>query len=280
MIIDFRMRPPFGGYRSSAIFTNTDFQGPFARKFGFELAPSVWKMSMALMLEEMAEAGIDKAVVPVRRLANAQVTNEELLEFLQMQGKDKFYGMAGVDPLEGEGALEEIERYIVNGPCVGLTLEPGYCFKPLKADDEILYPIYEKCQRENIPIFLSFGGLVGPYMEYNNPIFVDHVAADFPDLKLILAHGGYPYVTQSCYVAFSRPNVYLVPDFYATRVPGGDQYMQAAQWISDKIIFGSGYPIQPLKGMVDYYREKLTPDIFEQVAYKNAAKILNLESIQ
>ena len=56
--------------------------------------------------------------------------------------------------------------------------------------------------------------------------------------------------------------------------------MQAAQWISDKIIFGSGYPIQPLKGMVDYYREKLTPDIFEQVAYKNAAKILNLESIQ
>ena len=274
MLIDFRIRPPFGGFLSSELFCDMDFHVPFAKRFGFEVAHSTFEKSLDLMFDEMAEAGIDKAVVPARKLYN--VTNDDLVGLLA-DHPDKLYGMAGIDPMDGQKALDEIDQYIINGPCVGVTMEPGYCVKPLKADDECLDPIYDKCQTAGIPIFLSFGGLTGPSVEYNNPEIVDRVAKRFPELTLILAHGAYPYVTQACYTCFKNQNVYLVPDFYGTRVPNGDDYMKATTWIPDKIIFGSGYPVQPIGGMLQYYRDNMTPEAFEMVAYKNAARILGIE---
>lgn len=274
MLIDFRIRPPFSGFRDAEIFCEIPRRIKFASQFGFELPQSVIDKSIDGMLQEMADAGVDKAVVPARKLYN--VTNDDLLELLG-QYPDKFYGMAGVDPLDGTKALDEIDQYIINGPCKGVTMEPGYCDEPLRADDERIFPVYEKCQNENIPIFLSFGGLVGPTLGYNDPEIVDRVAQIFPDLTLILAHGGYPYVYQSCYLCFKNKNVYLVPDFYATRVPGGDEYMKATTWIPDKIIYGSGYPVQPIGGMLEYYRSHVSPEAFEMITYKNAAKILGIE---
>lgn len=274
MIIDFRVRPPFGGFKNSELFCDMDFHIPFSHRFGFELPESVKQKSIDLMLKEMEDADIDKIVVPARKLYN--VTNDDLTELLT-QYPDKFYGMAGIDPMDGQKALEEIDQYIIQGPCIGVTMEPGYCTEPLKADDPRIFPIYQKCQENNIPIFLSFGGLTGPLMEYNNPEIVDRVAKRFPELVLILAHGGYPYAAQSCYLCFKNKNIYLVPDFYGTNVPGGSQYMEATTWIPDKIIFGSGYPVQPIGGMLDFYREHMSKEAFEKVTYKNAAKILKIE---
>lgn len=273
MIIDFRIRPPFGGFRESELFCVEDREN-FSSKFGFEVPESLRQKSIEILLQEMDEAGVDKAVVPARKLYH--VTNDDLLVLLEQHG-DRFYGMAGIDPLDGEKALQEIDKYILNGPCVGVTMEPGYCATPLMADDKRIYPIYKKCEENHIPIFLSFGGLVGPLVEYNDPIIVDRVAHDFPELVLILAHGGFPYATQACYTAFKNKNIYLVPDFYATRVPSGDEYMKATSYIPNKIIFGSGYPVQPVGGMLQYYREHLSEEAFARVSYENAAHILGLK---
>ena len=229
MIIDFRIRAPFGGFKNSVLFDSKD-RATFATKFGFEIQDSLRQKSVDILIKEMDEVGIDKAVVPVRKSVN--VSNDELME-------------------------------------------PGYCTIPMKGDDKRNYPIYQKCQDNNIPVFLSFGGLIGPFMDYNDPNIIDHIASDFPELVLILAHGGYPYVNESCYVAFKNDNVYLVPDFYATRVPGGNEYLKATSWIEDKIIYGSGYPVQPVKGMFEYYKANLSEEAFKKVTYLNAMKILS-----
>jgi len=274
MIIDFRVRPPFSGFLKSELYCDLDFHSKFANRFGFELPQSVKEHSIELMLEEMKECGVDKVVIPARKLYN--VTNDDLVDLLSKY-PDKFFGMAGIDPLDGEKALDEIHQYVINGPCVGITMEPGYCAEPLRADDERLHAVYQICEEKEIPIFLSFGGLVAPLMEFNNPEIIDRVAKKYPDLIIILAHGGYPYPEQSCYVCFKNKNVYLVPDFYGTRVPGGAHYREAMTWIPDKIIFGSGYPVQPIGGMLKYYRENMSEEAFEHVSHKNAAKILKLE---
>lgn len=274
MLIDFRVRPPFSGFLQSEIFCEIDHHIKFAKRFGFDLPQSVKDKSIDLLFDELTKAGVDKAVVPARKLYN--VTNDDLVDLLAKY-PDKFFGMAGIDPLDGQKALDEIDQYIVNGPCKGVTMEPGYCEEPLLSDDERIFPVYEKCQAENIPVFISHGGLCGPLMEYNNPAIIDRVAAAFPKLTLILAHGGYPYVNEACYICFKNENVYLVPDFYGTRVPGGLEYMKATTWIPDKIIYGSGYPIQPVDGMLNYYREHMSAEAFEMVTYKNAAKILGIE---
>lgn len=274
MIIDFRLRPPFSGFVTSTIFKDADFHAVFSQSFGFTQSPSVKACSIDMLLQEMADAGVDKAVVPARKLYN--VTNEDLADLLNTY-PDKFYGMAGIDPEDGDKALAEIDQFVVSGPCVGITMEPGYCSNPLKADDERIYPIYEKCQENKIPVFLSHGGLVGPLMEYNNPEIIDRMAQVFPNLTIILAHGAYPYVTQACYTCFKNPNVYLVPDFYATEVPNGNEYLKATTWIPEKIIFGSAYPVQPVGQMLEYYRSHMTAEAFEMVTYKNAANILGIE---
>lgn len=271
MIIDFRIRAPFGGFKNSVLFDSKD-RATFATKFGFEIQDSLRQKSVDILIKEMDEVGIDKAVVPVRKSVN--VSNDELMDFLD-QYNERFYGMAGIDTLDGENALKEIDKYVLEGPCVGVVMEPGYCTIPMKADDKRNYPIYQKCQDNNIPVFLSFGGLIGPFMDYNDPNIIDHIASDFPELVLILAHGGYPYVNESCYVAFKNDNVYLVPDFYATRVPGGNEYLKATSWIEDKIIYGSGYPVQPVKGMFEYYKANLSEEAFKKVTYLNAIKILS-----
>lgn len=275
MLIDFRCRPPFSGFVTSTIFKDADFHAVFSQSFGFVQSPSVKACSLDMLIDELKAAGVDKAVVPARKLYN--VTNEDLVDLINKY-PDLFYGMAGIDPEDGDQALAEIDQFVVNGPCVGVTLEPGYCANPLKADDERIFPVYEKCQEHNIPVFLSHGGLVGPLMEYNDPEIIDRVAQIFPNLTIILAHGAYPYVAQACYTCFKNPNVYLVPDFYATEVPLGNEYLKATSWIPEKIIFGSAYPVQPVDQMLEYYRTHMSPEAFEMVTYKNAAKILGIES--
>lgn len=275
LIIDFRCRPPFSGFIApNEPYFNYQKRIWFGKRFGFEVSDSVKEKSIDLLLQEMDDAGIDKAVIPARKLCH--VKNEELVALLGKHS-DRFWGMAGVDPMDGQGALEEIEKFVLNGPCVGISIEPGYCAPSLKADDPQLFDIYQLCQENDLPVFLSFGGLVGPLMEFNNPEIVDRAAKQFPDLKLVLGHGGYPYVTQACYTCFRNPNVYLVPDFYATNVPNGLSYFEAMNWIPDQILFGSGYPMQPVKAMLEHYRKHVDEAGFRRLTYENAAKILKIE---
>ena len=74
--------------------------------------------------------------------------------------------------------------------------------------------MHEKCQREDILVTLVFGGLFGRGLEYYNPADLDKVARDFPDMNLVLTHGGWPYTTETCWIAYHRPKVTLSPDYW------------------------------------------------------------------
>lgn len=275
-IIDFRLRvPAFKGYKKNLYEQYSWFPG----MFGMAFSEAANQFSMDLLIKEMDEVGIDKAVVPVRSVIGC--TNEELLEVLAKY-PDRFIGMAGIDHTIGEkAALEVIDKYVVNGPCVGVTMEPGMTKSPVKANDKILYPIYEKCQDANAIMFLSFGGLVGPNMNYNDPSLCEEAAAAFPNLKFVLAHACYPYVNEACFLVFKMPNVYLLPDFYMVAgacVPGAKDYVSGANWLKNKFIFGSAFPLMPLKGAVEAYRSlDLAPDVLENVMYNNAAALLGIK---
>jgi len=279
MIIDFRIRPPYGSYLSTIMYRDLEYCGAnFTQRMGMYHADSVKKRSMELMFKEMDEVGITKGVVPGRK-ANPRlgtVDNKEIVELVK-QYPDRFIGFPGIDPTSNN-AIFEIEELVLKGVCTGIVMEPGVLTEPIYADDKRIYPVYEFCQSEDIPVILMNGGNAGPDLSYSMPIAVDRVAVAFPKLKLIISHGGWPWVTEMLHVSWRRQNVYVSPDMYMVNFPGCRDYVTAANYmLRDRFLFGTSYPFIPFKDGVSYFKncgvkEELLPDLM----YNNAAKLLGI----
>ena len=276
MIIDFRLRPAFDNYTGSFLF---DFQDKvkFAPKFGTDIPLSVQQKSVEICLLEMDEVGVNIGLVPARKCFD--VTNDALESFLK-QYPGRFWGLAALDPDDPQKALEEIERYVIEGSCVGVSVEPGLTKIPQKCNSPQMEVIYQKCEELNIPILLSFGGLCYPRLDDFQPTMLDNVAKDFPKLNIVLAHGGYPWITEVSWIALSCENVYLSPDIYGMHAPGAYNYIQAANYfLQEQVIFASAYPSVSLKSAVDFYQNcGLDVNILPKFMYLNALKALNMEN--
>ncbi|MCD8026219.1 MAG: hypothetical protein LUF33_04645 [Clostridiales bacterium] len=138
-IIDFRVRPPYEG--------NWDFfkdesgkltlDGSYAQ-YGFEYKGSPKNESFDEFLEELDRAGVDKAVIPGRGLRG--ISNDSLIE-LANKYPDRFIAFPYIDPTEGEKALKDIDKYVINGIGKGVALEPGFAAtETYDIDSEIVFP--------------------------------------------------------------------------------------------------------------------------------------------
>lgn len=267
-VIDWRLRPPFGSFKENKIY---DFDPRVP-------APEAAKQfSMDLMIKEMDEAGVEIGMVPFRK---GQDTSD--IAKLAEQYPNRFYCMAHIDPY-AEDPVKDIDEMIVNGPAKIGIVEPGQFFikKPVPACDKVMYPIYEKFQKENLVLTITFGGLFSNDLELYNPIYIERVAKDFPNLKMVLTHGGWPYVVPIMQVCYQHSNVFLSPDFYLTPInPGHQDYALAASYLlQDQMIFGSSYPAQYLQTAIDgHIASGITNEVAqEKIFWSNAAKLLGIE---
>ena len=276
-IIDFRVRPPMQGITNQIFYTNPQRRDGFNRKLGFTPAPSAQQGSMALLFEEMDAVGVTLGVVVGRVSQILGTTSNDDVAAVVKQHPDRFVGIAGVDPLDRKAAVKEIDRAVELG-LRGVNLEPGTYRIPLYADDRRLYPIYAHCEDRDLPIILMTGGNPGPDLSYTDPVTVDRVAADFPNLKIVLSHGNWPWVHQILHVAFRRPNVYVSPDMYLFDLPGSEDYVRAADtYLADQFIYASAYPFTPLKDYAQRFLElPIRPESMRKVVYDNAARLLKL----
>jgi len=267
--IDWRFRPPYRSFKGSILYN----------KYGDNPAwpESVRKFSMEAMIKEMDETGVGIGMVSMR-----QGNDNNDIALIKQEYPGRFLGMAHINPCEGQKALDDIDKYVVNGAADTIIMEPGQFFieDPMPADDPRMYPIYEKCQKAGIITTLTFGGLFCAKLENYNPIYIDRIAVDFPDLQIVITHGGWPYVTEICHVGYQRKNVHICPDYYMFKInPGYDQYVIAANNIlKDQILFGSCFPSKPLAFAMDNIKNiGLTDEALENVLYKNSARLLGLD---
>lgn len=276
MIIDFRVRAPFKAYENNFLFTHLDRVEQDARiRVDSELSPSAKNFSLPALLEEAAEAGVTRMVVPVRR--NHGNFNRELVELVEKY-PDRFVGLAGINIADIEEAKEEIGRYVLEGPLKGIVLEPGQDSTPWFANSAWALPLYEFCEKAGVPVVFTFGGIMTKSLRYYDPLLIDDIAGAFPRLKIALCHGGWPHVTECCQIALNRGNVWLAPDLYMVRSPGMADYIMAANHLlRERIIFASAYPILPLGKAVEAYRNCGISEASQPyVMGKNAAAFLGL----
>ena len=277
MIIDFRLRPPLGGFLNTLMYSAGERRDGFTRTVGFEPSAAAQQQSMELLLQEMDEAGIDRGVV-VGRLAGVlgSVANEEVRQIVG-DHPGRFLGAASIDPTSRVGACRTISEAVAAGFKL-INIEPGSYPVPMHADDRRLYPIYGHCEDLGVPVILMVGGTAGPDLSYSDPIRTDRVLADFPNLKVIVAHGGWPWVTEILHIGFRRQNMYLSPDMYFSRMPGWEEYVKAADtFMADRMLYASSFPFCPVKGYKQWFeRLPIKPENLQKIMGGNARRLLGL----
>ncbi|MBI2321530.1 MAG: amidohydrolase [Chloroflexi bacterium] len=280
MIIDFRLRPPYGG------FVNLDV--PYGRagqwlpaRLGVPFPPGAAQRSMELTLREMDEAGVTVGVVTGRAVAPG-VSNDEIAELCRLY-PGRFVGIASVDLSKRAEAVREFRRAVEELGLRGLILEPGMGMgpQPVDVDHGSLYGLYEEAQRLGVPVLFTLSLFVGPDIGYclRNLVALDRLAGDFRRVSFVVAHAGWPYVEAALGLALKRPNVYLSPDLYGFDMPYADALFEAAcGYLQDQYLFASAYPLYPLKPAVEKTAAGLRSDaVREKALHANAARLLRLE---
>ena len=227
-------------------------------------------------LAEIRDAGLARAVVVGRHTPSQHLPNDRIHEIVS--GHAELIGIGAVDPvLLGErAAIEEIERATDKLGLKGIDIEPGFGAPPRHPDDRIYWPIYERLQELDVPLFLMSGPTT-PDPRFNDPSGVAVVAAAFPRLKIGVFHGYWPRVQEIIGVAFRHANVHLIPDMYLFQ-PGQEAYVKAANsFLADQFLFGSSYPFRPIRQSIhDYAAAGFSDDVLERVFSKNAERLLKL----
>lgn len=278
-IIDFRFRP----HTRETLETLSN--SPIFRKglleSGRDLDAFVASAkTMDEIAEELKEANFMKAVIVGR---DAETTyqfkpnHEEIIPFLEKY-PDLFVGFAGVDPHKGMDAVYQLENLVKNHGFCGAALDPMYARIP--SNHERYYPIYAKCCELNIPVIITTGlspSSPGVTIDSAAPIYIDAVARDFPMLKIILSHGGYPWVGEAIGLAIRNTNVYLELSECETQ-PLSSAYIEAANGpLKDKILFASAHPFFHYQdGIALYQKLPFREEVLENIFWKNATKLLNL----
>jgi predicted TIM-barrel fold metal-dependent hydrolase len=133
-------------------------------------------------------------------------TQNGLFSEIAKQHKKRLVNFVGIDPRRKDAAAE-LERGVTKLGARGLKLHPTAGFYP---DDPLCYPLYRKAQELGVPVLFHTGTQPGPMKaKYAQPMFVDSVAADFPDLKIVMAHVGHCWWEQALALAGTKWNLYV-----------------------------------------------------------------------
>lgn len=205
------------------------------------------------LLEMMDENNVEKAFLLAVKRGSKYFGYEDLNLPYEMvhevveEHPDRFYGLAGIDPWEGMEGVRALEHAVEDLGFIGAHLYPHWFY--MAPDHRKYYPFYTKCVELDIPIQMQVGHCLDylkdrpAHRSVGRPITLDTVACDFPELKLIGIHMGYPWVEEMLSVAYKHENVYIGSDAYSPKHWKPEFVRFVDSWGSDKVIFGTDFPV-------------------------------------
>jgi predicted TIM-barrel fold metal-dependent hydrolase len=185
--------------------------------------------------------------------------NDYIADYVR-RAPDLYLGYAGIDPnMPTRACLRELDRCVEDLGVIGLKFHPAYQdFWP--NDREKLYPIYERCVEHGISILFHTGStrMTRCNIRSCKPEYLDEVATDFPDLRIIMSHFGWPWTEEALAVMWRHQHVYCdlsgwLPRHVYDTQPIVFQYMNSV--LSDKFVYGSDYPAISPKVWIDQFAE-------------------------
>jgi predicted TIM-barrel fold metal-dependent hydrolase len=221
--------------------------------------------------------------VDERLTGRPQVSNDEVVAFAA-ENSDIVMAFASVDPMRGADAVKEARRLIAKGGIRGFKLHPP--LQQFHANDKAAYPFYEVIAEAKLPVIFHTGhsgigtgmpGGGGVRLKYGNPMDIDDVAVDFPDMPIIMAHPSFPWQDEAISVCLHKPQVYIDLSGWSPKYFSPILIQYANTLLKKKMLFGSDYPlITPDRWMTDFAAIAIRDEVRPLILKDNAARLFSL----
>ena len=221
--------------------------------------------------------------VDERLTGRPQVPNEEVGAFARENG-DFMMAFASVDPTRGQEGVREAERLIKTGLFRGFKLHPP--LQKFAANDRIAYPFYEVLNAAKLPVIFHTGhsgigtgmpGGGGVRLKYGNPMDIDDVAVDFPDMPIILAHPSFPWQDEAISVCLHKRQVYIDLSGWSPKYFSPTLIQYANSLLKHKMLFGSDYPLlTPERWLADFDKIGIKDEVRPLILKQNAMRLFKL----
>jgi uncharacterized protein len=222
-------------------------------------------------------------VFPVdeRLTGRPRVSNDSVAEFAAANS-DIVIAFASIDPTRGPEAVREARRLVSSGGIKGLKLHPP--LQQFFPNDPIAYPLYEVFAEARLPVLFHTGhsgigtnmaGGGGVRLKYGNPMHIDDVAVDFPELPIIMAHPSFPWQDEAISICLHKPMVYIDLSGWSPKYFSPTLVQYANTLLKNKVLFGSDYPlITPDRWLADFEKIAIRDDVRPLILRENAIRLL------
>lgn len=216
-------------------------------------------------------------------LGAKRVSNYEIAE-LAAENADIVIPFASIDPRKGKLGAREGRDLVEN---CGVR---GFKFHGIMQDihpaDRIAWPLYEVIAEHKLPALFHTGhsgmgtgmrGGGGVRLKWGEPMLIDEVAAEFPDIKFILAHPSWPWTDQSLSMALHKENVFIDLSGWSPKYFPPQVIQYANTQLKHKMLFGSDFPlIKPEKWLEAAQHAGFREDVLPLIMKENAIRVLGL----
>jgi predicted TIM-barrel fold metal-dependent hydrolase len=254
-----------------------------ARKYFGETGPGLNRQELAEYYRTR-KIGCIVFSVDESMTGRKQVPNDEVLE-LAKANADFMIAFASVNPMRGAEAVAKAERLIASG-VRGFKIHTP--LQQFHANDRAAYPFYEVVEAARLPIVFHTGhsgigtgmpGGGGIRLKYGNPMDIDDVAVDFPDMPIILAHPSFPWQDEAISICLHKPQVYIDLSGWSPKYFSPILVQYANTLLKHKMLFGSDFPlIKPDRWMADFEKIAIRDEVRPLILKENAVRLLGLKS--
>lgn len=236
---------------------------------------------MAAYYREREMAAVVFTVDAEHATGHPRIANEEIAESCA-EHPDTLIPFASIDPHKGRAGVREARRLVERYGVKGFKFHPS--IQGFAPDDRLAYPLYEAIEELGAVALFHTGqtgigagvrGGGGIRLKYSNPMLVDDVAVDFPDLRIILAHPSFPWQDEALAVATHKEHVYIDLSGWSPKYFPPQLVRYANSLLQDKVLFGSDYPvITPDRWLDDFAKLDVKESVRAKILKLNAARLL------
>lgn len=248
--------------------------------------------NLDFLQDEMEVAGINHALI----LANfetdqAEPSTELAIRLVKESGATNLHVAGSIDMGKvSEHYTEKIDGFLERHEIVAVKLYPGY--QQVFPWDKTLFPLYELCSQKGVPVIfhsgdtLNYADIRGK-VRYSHPIHIDDVAVDFPNLKIVIAHLGNPWIADCAELLYKNENVYadisglaisenFVDSSYGEML--GRQIRDLVTYSSaEKLLYGTDWPLISMDEYLKFMNSLGFSDTqLEKILSKNALELFKL----
>ncbi len=210
------------------------------------------------------------------------IPNEEIAE-AAASNPDVLIPFASVDPARPD-AVERARRLISGHGVKGFKFHPN--LQEFFPNDRVAYPLYEAIAEAGLPVLFHSGhsgigtglrGGGGLRLKYSDPMCLDDVAADLPELDIVLAHPSFPWQDEAISVCLHKSNVWIDLSGWSPRYFPAQLVRYANSQLREKVLFGSDFPlITPDRWLADFDEAPFKDEVRPLVLKENAVRLLGL----